>query len=148
MSPRIIHIGALCAALLASGAAFLYLHPFGSESVVYERIASIPAAPTLPPSPLMTYPDPDTYQQFVFAARAEAVVDITCEDAYATVLIYPRDVDYRKNPTGAKHNIAYLCEEKGDTALSIDLHGKPFTVGETYYIVRAHQGSGEWYNPY
>lgn len=101
-----------------------------------------------PPSPLRSYPDPDTYPHFVFTEEEKMItIDVTCTDKNVAVLIYETNSDYRKSPLDAKYNIAHPCDN-GGAQLTVDLTGKPFVDGLEYYVIRAQQGDGEWYNPY
>ncbi len=97
---------------------------------------------------LKKMPPPSSYKMFVYDGTPITVTG-ECLDAYQTILIYNEKSDYREDTLSAKYNLATACVAQEDFSVIIDLTNAQLVMGETYYIIRAHQGStGSWYNPY
>ncbi len=112
------------------------------------RQEAVPVAET-PRSRLSNLPGPDAFRTFQFHAGMTTVfATTTCADRYAVVMLFPTGKDYRDDPQSALYNAAAPCAKGTEERIDIPLAGKPFGDGNRYYLVRAQQGDGTWYNPY
>ena len=94
-------------------------------------------------------PTPDAFESFMYSGQEDLNETLRCDDAYATVLIYPFSIDYRANHAGYVYNQAFPCAKGGDFEQAISLKDLRLTASTTYYLIHASQGSsGTWYNPY
>lgn len=94
---------------------------------------------------LATYPPPEQFRKFESQDGALHIYS-TCEDKYYVVLVFEKDIDYRKNPRAARYNRAFLCPVEKRFNLTIEsseLNGS----GMYYYIVADENDTEEWYNP-
>lgn len=148
----------LAGTFFLGGVMFFFLH--------FERTARYPEAVYFPPapkereapraasgrgqSPFLSYPEAATFEHFTFSKDVPSRnLLIDCEDDFAAVLVFEAGVDYRTRLLDAKYNVAHACEKGKETAITIDLSGRPLVHGKEYYVIRAQQGlEGEWYNPY
>lgn len=98
---------------------------------------------------LKNMPDPKTYDDFTFTPGETVSISGECNDTYRAVLIYASTVDYRQDPLSALYNIASECRGEKTFSETVTLSSPPFIEGESYYVIKAQQGSsGSWYNPY
>ncbi|MCX6794423.1 MAG: hypothetical protein NTY31_00255 [Candidatus Falkowbacteria bacterium] len=73
-------------------------------------------------------------------------IEIKCQAAYYTILVFSSKDDYRENPAAARFNQATPCRLGEEIKRSLDLKELNLTAGRYYYI-RADQGqAGSWYN--
>ncbi len=102
---------------------------------------------------LSRFPPPEKFTKISLASgtvnglEAFSVFD-SCNDAYVTLLVFPADLDYRRDVTKAVMNRAFPCR-KG-TSFSHPLSKNDFTTAPDgdYYLIVADQGTSEtWYNP-
>lgn len=153
--PRARQLIALCAALVLAGALFFVLRGRDIEEIAVrelggEHAAAASVAARGERRRVIEGPDPATFSTFTRGSdqRFYSIAD-ACEDAYATVMIYASEVDYRESPLDARYNIALPCPAAGSYARTVDLDAYPIPVGASYYVIRADQGpSGAWYNPH
>ncbi len=150
--PHVRRVLLLAAAFFISGLVFFVARMDASrtalETVVPIRQESRPVAET-PHSRLSDLPEPTSFRAFQFhAGEAVATTTIDCADRYAVVMLFDTGTDYRADPQSALYNAAAPCKKGVAAELPIPLSGRPFIDGNRYYIVRAQQGDGTWYNPY
>lgn len=102
-----------------------------------------------PKSRLANLPPPASFTMFQYHTGMPSIAaTTTCADQYAVVMLYQSGTDYRADPQSALYNAAIPCSTGKESVATIALTDKPLTDGNRYYIVRAQQGSGTWYNPY
>lgn len=102
-----------------------------------------------PRTSLAHLPPPSSYRMFQYhAGMEELTATTTCEDTHAVVMLYQSGVDYRAEPRNVLFNTAYPCTKGAEMPVTIPLAGRPLQDGNRYYLVRAQQGDGTWYNPY
>ena len=102
-----------------------------------------------PRTSLAHLPPPSAYRMFQYHADMETLAaTTTCSDTHAVVMLYQSGVDYRADPRNSLFKTAFPCTKGAEMPVTIPLAGKPLIEGNRYYIVRAQQGDGTWYNPY
>lgn len=102
-----------------------------------------------PRSPLSNLPDPTSYRAFQYHPGMESLdVSFTCEDLSAVALLYQTGVDYRADPQSALYNTATPCAKGSKFTAKIPLAPLHLVDGNRYYLIRAQEGKGTWYNPY
>ncbi len=100
-------------------------------------------------SPFKNMPAPATFHEFIFHATSTLAVQLTCSDVYSVVMVFPKDVDYRSDILSAKYNAALPCTKGVVSTSIIDLSLHSMKEGESYYFIRAQEGtSGLWHDPY
>jgi hypothetical protein len=121
----------------------VHLSPSGYTSTNLERIVS--------PEPIVlnSNPSPDNFLTFnIPDYKSDLTLKINCKADYYVLLIFPKSVDYRKNPNLSVYNKAYECNGKKEFFITINLNELNLTQG-SYYFVRANQNlQGSWYDPY
>jgi hypothetical protein len=99
------------------------------------------------------YPEPAKFQQINYdgvelTEQNSVFFESNCSDKYITILVFPRDTDYRQDPSRAVINKAFECpwQKKFSYEFSFaDLKNLPHG---RYYGFLADQGEvGLWYNP-
>lgn len=100
------------------------------------------------PMPILVEgPSPDSFEIFTLPASGIESRSMVCGDVLYAVLVFPAEVDYRRNPRGFVYNSATPCP-KGDKILVEIAKEHIRTAAGEYYLVVADQGaSGSWYNP-
>jgi hypothetical protein len=95
---------------------------------------------------LAGYPDPMKFLTFEVPGPLKNI-STTCQDTYLTILVYPREIDYRTDLSAAVVNQAYACASGELRNITLDAEIYGLAQGE-YYIIVADQGaSGAWHNP-
>lgn len=108
---------------------------------------------------LKSYPEPDKFRHFEYSEpsrqnggsygagkNSDIEFNGECSDLYYTILIYSKDIDYRKNPASAKLNQAFECPKTKKFKFRI-AQDTGLAKGK-YYIIIADQGKeGTWFNP-
>lgn len=94
---------------------------------------------------LKSYPEPNKFRPLEYKNK-DLEFSGECSDLYYTVLVYPKNIDYRKNPASAKVNQAFECPRNRKFKTTIGQNAG--LAEEKYYIIIADQGEeGNWYNP-
>lgn len=97
---------------------------------------------------LAKYPEPEVFHQFTYVRGETLVVEGVCKDAYYTLMIFAKGVDYRATPLEARFNTAYPCTAETFRE-SIPIDTLFLKEGQGYYVIKAHQGEKDtWYDPY
>lgn len=99
------------------------------------------------------YPSPSIFQKFSYNSNkinnADSLpITASCNDFYVTILIFPINLDYRRDVSKAAFNKAFGCE-RGKSFL-YQLSGSSlggFKNGDFYLIIADQGESGTWYNP-
>jgi len=106
---------------------------------------SAPARTTL----LRDMPDQATYQSFVYEMGKDISVSGICQDVYRVLLIFPKDIDYRRDPMSARYNTATACTLGKPYSETVSLESSRLQPGAEYYYIQAAEGErGAWYGPY
>lgn len=98
---------------------------------------------------LKDMPPPSSFQSFIYQPGADLPIDGRCADTYQVVMIFPELSDYRSDPLSAKYNTAEPCVQGQPYSETIDLDALKLEVGNSYYVVKADEGTtGPWTNPH
>jgi hypothetical protein len=108
-----------------------------------------PSIDALKDSPFKDMPEPSHFHEFIYTLQDSIVSTSTCADGYRVVMVFPRAVDYRADPSSAMVNIATPCIQGKEYADTIDLTSLHIASGTPLYVIRASEGEhGNWHDPY
>ena len=99
------------------------------------------------------YPEPSKFQQINYdgvelTEQNSVIFESNCSDKYITILIFPRDTDYRQDPSRAVVNKAFECPQQKKFSYEFSFADLKNLPHGWYYGFLADQGeSGLWYNP-